>query len=121
MREYGYTDHHLSDFEEDHLIPLELAGAPADIRNLWPEPHVAPGGWAPGARITWKICCIGSCAKGACRSPRRSGRSPVTGSPLTGHMQRRRREAPYPTGIVTVTAFVAVSMTDTVPEAMFAT
>ena len=45
MREYGYTDHHLSDFEEDHLIPLELAGAPADIRNLWPEPHVAPGGW----------------------------------------------------------------------------
>ena len=45
MREYGYTDHHLSDFEEDHLILLELAGAPTDPRNLWPEPHVAPGGW----------------------------------------------------------------------------
>ena len=45
MREYGYTDHYLSDFEEDHLIPLEIGGAPTDPRNLWPEPHVAPGGW----------------------------------------------------------------------------
>jgi hypothetical protein len=45
IREYGYTDHYLSDFEEDHLIPLEIGGAPADIRNLWPEPHVASGGW----------------------------------------------------------------------------
>jgi hypothetical protein len=42
-------------------------------------------------------------------------------TPLTGNMQRRRREAPHPTGIVTVTAFVAVSMTDTMPESMFAT
>jgi hypothetical protein len=35
----------LSDFEEDHLIPLEIGGSPDDPRNLWPEPHVAPGGW----------------------------------------------------------------------------
>jgi hypothetical protein len=34
MREYGYTDHHLSDFEEDHLIPLEIGGSPDDPRNL---------------------------------------------------------------------------------------
>jgi hypothetical protein len=27
-----------SDFEYDHLIPLELGGAPNDPRNLWPEP-----------------------------------------------------------------------------------
>jgi hypothetical protein len=26
-------------YEFDHFIPLELGGAPADIRNLWPEPH----------------------------------------------------------------------------------
>jgi hypothetical protein len=24
-------------YEVDHLIPLELGGAPADMRNLWPE------------------------------------------------------------------------------------
>lgn len=27
----------LSDFEEDHLISLELGGAPRDPQNLWPE------------------------------------------------------------------------------------
>ena len=45
IREYGYSDHCLSDFEEDHLIPLEIDGSPDNPRNLWPEPHVAPGGW----------------------------------------------------------------------------
>lgn len=28
----------LSDYEEDHFIPLELGGAPRDPRNLWPQP-----------------------------------------------------------------------------------
>ena len=27
-----------SDYEEDHLISLELGGAPRDPKNLWPEP-----------------------------------------------------------------------------------
>ena len=27
-----------SDYEEDHLIPLEVGGDPQDPRNLWPEP-----------------------------------------------------------------------------------
>jgi hypothetical protein len=27
-----------SDFQEDHLISLELGGHPTDARNLWPEP-----------------------------------------------------------------------------------
>ncbi len=38
MKVYGYTDS-LSNYELDHLIPLELGGAPADIKNLWPEPY----------------------------------------------------------------------------------
>ncbi len=25
-------------YEVDHLVPIELGGAPDDIRNLWPEP-----------------------------------------------------------------------------------
>ena len=29
-------------FEYDHLIPLELGGAPNDPRNLWPEPGASP-------------------------------------------------------------------------------
>ena len=31
-------------FELDHLVPLELGGAPADPRNLWLEPYEAPKG-----------------------------------------------------------------------------
>jgi hypothetical protein len=28
-----------SDYQEDHLISLELGGDPTDPRNLWPEPY----------------------------------------------------------------------------------
>lgn len=38
---YGRTDRRLRDYEEDHLISLELGGAPRDARNLWPEPYRA--------------------------------------------------------------------------------
>ena len=38
MREYGETGPS-SAYEEDHLISLELGGAPRDPRNLWPEPR----------------------------------------------------------------------------------
>jgi hypothetical protein len=37
--EYGYADRNPSHYEEDHLVPLELGGAPRDPRNLWPEPN----------------------------------------------------------------------------------
>ena len=41
MRAYG--DHGSPQaFEYDHLIPLELGGAPNDPRNLWPEPGGRP-------------------------------------------------------------------------------
>jgi hypothetical protein len=43
MAAYGLHDS-MSNYELDHLIPLELGGAPADIRNLWPEPYEAHGG-----------------------------------------------------------------------------
>jgi hypothetical protein len=40
--EYGYADRSPSHYEEDHLVPLEVGGAPRDPRNLWPEPWTAP-------------------------------------------------------------------------------
>jgi len=42
ISEYGYTDTNLADYEEDHLIPLELGGHPTDPKNLWPEPRSGP-------------------------------------------------------------------------------
>ncbi|HEY8776869.1 MAG TPA: hypothetical protein VIM33_10395 [Gaiellaceae bacterium] len=38
MREYGVGGSR-SDYQEDHLISLELGGHPTDPRNLWPEPY----------------------------------------------------------------------------------
>jgi hypothetical protein len=40
IKAYGYTDTRLADYEEDHLIPLELGGHPTDPKNLWPEPLI---------------------------------------------------------------------------------
>ncbi|MCE5421156.1 MAG: hypothetical protein JJ713_10360 [Acidithiobacillus sp.] len=51
IREYGYPQQmghdafRLSNYEEDHLISLELGGSPDSPRNLWPEPHHVIGGW----------------------------------------------------------------------------
>ncbi len=39
IAEYGYSDTATADYEEDHLVPLELGGAPKDPKNLWPEPR----------------------------------------------------------------------------------
>jgi hypothetical protein len=41
MHAYGLGSN-TSAYEFDHLISLELGGAPADIRNLWPESHYGP-------------------------------------------------------------------------------
>jgi hypothetical protein len=43
IKEYGYADTNLADYEEDHLIPLELGGHPTDPKNLWPEPRNGAG------------------------------------------------------------------------------
>lgn len=44
MSAYGVGAQSPSGFEYDHLISLELGGAPASTLNLWPEPH--PGSFA---------------------------------------------------------------------------
>ena len=36
---YGFADTRLADYEEDHLVSLELGGSPTSPKNLWPEPH----------------------------------------------------------------------------------
>jgi hypothetical protein len=38
MRRYART-RSPRDYQEDHLISLELGGDPTDPRNLWPEPY----------------------------------------------------------------------------------
>jgi len=38
IKDYGYDDTKLADYEEDHIIPLEIGGNPSDPNNLFPEP-----------------------------------------------------------------------------------
>jgi hypothetical protein len=38
MREYRRSGD-VTDYQEDHLISLELGGHPTDPRNLWPQPY----------------------------------------------------------------------------------
>jgi hypothetical protein len=45
IRQYRYSDLRLRDYEEDHLVSLELGGSPVSPRNLWPQPHHVIGGW----------------------------------------------------------------------------
>jgi len=54
LKQLGFADQYPADYEEDHLISLELGGNPIDPKNLWPEPYKAsiPDG---GARSKDKV------------------------------------------------------------------
>ena len=51
IKQYGYKDTELADFEEDHLIPLTLGGNPTDPKNLWPQSYKT----TPNAREKDKV------------------------------------------------------------------
>jgi hypothetical protein len=57
----AYGDHRPPHYYEyDHLIPLELGGAPNNLRNLWPEPGGVPN---PKDRLEYRLrtlVCDGS-------------------------------------------------------------
>ena len=46
-----FNDLKTKDFEEDHLISLELGGSPTDPKNLWPEPYAS----TTGARVKYRL------------------------------------------------------------------
>lgn len=56
IRQYGYVQSmgrdafRFSNYEEDHLVSLELGGSPDSPQNLWPEPHHVIGGWGSYAK-----------------------------------------------------------------------
>jgi hypothetical protein len=48
LRQEGLPSSMIHAYELDHLVPLELGGAPADPRNLWLQPW--NGGWSAHAK-----------------------------------------------------------------------
>ncbi|MEU3862683.1 hypothetical protein AB0F03_36140 [Streptomyces sp. NPDC028722] len=77
---YGYSDTSTADYEEAHLVPLELGGAPRDPKNLWPEPRYSTGGKTAGNKDTVET---------ASRAP-----SAMARSPSTTHAVRSRPTGP---------------------------
>lgn len=71
IADYGYADTSLSDYEEDHFLPLELGGSPRDPKNLWPEPHAgSPNSTSKDAVETKvkKAVCAGTVTLAAAQS-----------------------------------------------------
>ena len=56
MQEYGYPLADIRDYEEDHLVPLCLAGAPQDPANLWPQPRLGEWGADRKDQLEAKLC-----------------------------------------------------------------
>jgi hypothetical protein len=52
MEQYRVGDKPRGDYQYDHLISLQLGGAPEDVLNLWPEPFDVSGGEGAKAKDT---------------------------------------------------------------------
>jgi hypothetical protein len=61
MQAYGDTGSP-AHFEEDHLIPLALGGAPRDPQNLWPEPHPSPNEKDTVDSVAYDAVCLRMCS-----------------------------------------------------------
>lgn len=66
MKQYGETGSPRR-YQEDHLIPLELGGAPRSARNLWPEPHSQSKRSEPLERALKRKVCAGKVTLAAAR------------------------------------------------------
>ena len=66
---YNYRgDTSAHDYEEDHLVPLEVGGSPSSIKNLWPQPWLVT--WSAGKKDRLEnkmhsLVCNGSISLGA--------------------------------------------------------
>ena len=55
IKQYGYQDTNTRDYEEDHLIPLNIGGSPNDPHNLWPEPKTSEWNAAKKDELEFKL------------------------------------------------------------------
>jgi hypothetical protein len=58
MAAYGFTGS-AGNYEEDHLIPLELGGSPTSPQNLWPESGASPNPKDPVESAANHAVCAG--------------------------------------------------------------
>lgn len=82
--EYHDSDTRAADYEEDHLIPLELGGNPRIPKIFGPSPILSRLRMvARNIRTKWRITCTAKSVQVQCRSPKRSNVSRRTGIACT--------------------------------------
>jgi hypothetical protein len=59
LAQWGYVDQFPGHYDEDHLISLELGGAPRSKKNLWPEPKAQAQRSDPRENAWHKKVCNG--------------------------------------------------------------
>lgn len=72
LTDYGLSGGRAA-YEEDHLVPLNIGGAPDDPRNLWPEPRTGPKGSTAADKddvefAVYQRVCAGRLSLAAARS-----------------------------------------------------
>lgn len=78
IRAAGFGDRRVGRYEEDHLVPLGVGGAPSDPRNLWPEPREPADGWGADLKDTLeyqlnRLVCAGQLSLAEAQRPIATG------------------------------------------------
>ena len=89
----GYV-HAASAFEEDHLIPLSLAGRRPIRATSGPSQENRRTGGEPIRKTSWKQLCRVWSATASYRSVKRSKQSPMTGARRIATISEARRSEP---------------------------
>ena len=50
-----YSNKVMGDYEEDHLISLQLGGSPTSVKNLWPQPYAGSIGARAKDQVETKL------------------------------------------------------------------
>ena len=66
MKQYGEVGNPRA-YEEDHMIPIELGGAPRNPKNLWPEPRAQSKRSDPLEGTLRRNVCAGTLTLAAAR------------------------------------------------------
>ena len=64
IAQYGYSETSPSYYEEDHLIPISIGGAPHSPENLWPQPRNTITEWSAEKKDALEFALFKAVCKG---------------------------------------------------------
>ena len=64
ITQYGYSEISPAYYEEDHLIPISIGGAPHSPKNLWPQPRNTITEWSAEKKDRLEFALFKAVCKG---------------------------------------------------------